>query len=100
VLLRCLHIATLVAVSLAAAAVFLGLHPETECWGVPGESDFLDNPYAYHCDVSTYELVVYAVAGILLLATLVVALIRLIWRLGHAARASKRAHRDRAPGAG
>ena len=77
---RALYIAALSAVLLSAAAIFLDVRPARSCTGTPGESDFLDNPGAYVCDVSSYELVVYGATAVLVPIALILALVGMIRR--------------------
>ena len=78
---RLLYLATLAAIGLLAAALFLDLRPARECRGNPGESDFLDNPSAYVCDVTAYEMAVFTAAALLVVASVVATLGALLRRL-------------------
>ena len=78
---RAVFALALLALMLAAANV-AGVHPPRSCSGIPGEGDPLDNPDAYVCDVTMYDLVVFGGALILAPVALVVALAAMLRRCG------------------
>jgi hypothetical protein len=66
-----LYLVTAVALLLSVAAAGFDLKPRVTCRGTRGESDFLDNPDAYSCDISTYEVAIYVTAFALVVASVI-----------------------------